>query len=250
MTSNSSVTASILVIGDEILSGRTKDKNIGYIAEHLMTMGIEVREVRIVPDVEAEIVAGVDALRHRYDYVFTTGGIGPTHDDITADSIAKAFGVPIAEDPRAIELLLQRIKPEDLNEARRRMARIPDGAELVQNPVSKAPGFMIGNVIVMAGVPSIMQAMLDDVTPRLKTGTPLTIETVDALGLPEGAYATPLATVAQAFPGASIGSYPSFRDGTFHNQIVVRARDPQQAAAAKQQILAALAELPGARAIS
>ena len=246
MPSSTLVTAAILVIGDEILSGRTKDRNIGYIAEHLTRMGIEVREVRVVPDVEAEIVEGANALRHRYDYVFTTGGIGPTHDDITADSIAKALGVPIGEDPRAIALLLERIKPEDLNEARRRMARIPDGAELVQNPISKAPGFVIDNVIVMAGVPNIMQAMLDDVTPRLRTGTPLTIETVDALGLPEGAYAEALASVAKARPETSIGSYPSYKDGTFHNQIVVRGREPAEVAAARDDILALLRTLPGA----
>ena len=247
MPSPTPVTAAILVIGDEILSGRTKDRNIGYIAEYLTRMGIEVREVRVVPDLQAEIVAGVDALRHRYDYVFSTGGIGPTHDDITADSIAKAFGVPIGEDPRASALLLERIKPEDLNEARRRMARIPDGAELIQNPISKAPGFVIGNVIVMAGVPNIMQAMLDDVTPRLHAGTPLTMETVDALGLPEGAYAEGLAAIAKAWPETSIGSYPSYREGTFHNQIVVRGREPDQVAAACGEILAMLRAMPGAR---
>jgi molybdenum cofactor synthesis domain-containing protein len=239
------VTASILVIGDEILSGRTKDKNIGYIAEYLTGMGIEVREVRVVPDIEDEIVAAVNALRHRFDYVFTTGGIGPTHDDITADSVAKAFGVEISEDPRAIELLLQRIKPDDLNEARRRMARIPHGADLIQNAVSKAPGFIIGNVMVMAGVPAVMHAMMDDLAPRLKTGTPLTVETLDAMGLPEGAYAAPLADVAKAHPDVSIGSYPSFRDGTFHNQIVVRGKVPAQVEDVKQKIAACLARLRG-----
>ncbi len=155
------VTAAILVIGDEILSGRTKDKNIGYIAEYLTNIGIDLREVRVVADVEDDIVAAVNALRTRYDHVFTTGGIGPTHDDITADSIAKAFGVPIDVDPRAVALLLERIPKDQLNEARLRMARIPEGAELIANSVSKAPGFSIGNVHVMAGVPSIMQAMLD-----------------------------------------------------------------------------------------
>ncbi len=150
---SAAITAAVLVIGDEILSGRTKDKNIGYIADYLIQIGIDLSEVRIVPDVEQEIVDAVNALRKRYTYVFTTGGIGPTHDDITADSIAKAFGVGISEHPRAIELLLTRIKKDDLNEARRRMARIPHGAELVENRVSTAPGFMIDNVIVMAGVP-------------------------------------------------------------------------------------------------
>ncbi len=239
----SEVTAAILVIGDEILSGRTKDKNIGYIAEYLTGMGINLREVRVVPDVEDEIVAALDALRARYSYVFTTGGIGPTHDDITADAVAKAFGVEIREDPRAIELLLQRIKPEDLNAARRRMARIPDGASLVQNAVSKAPGFMIGNVIVMAGVPAVMQAMLDDVAPRLQTGTRLTVETLDAMGLPEGAYAAILGDVAKAHAGVSIGSYPSFQDGMFHNQIVIRGQDPTAVEAASTAVTAALTRL-------
>ena len=241
------VTASVLVIGDEILSGRTKDKNIGYIAEYLTGMGIALREVRIVPDVEDEIVDALNALRHRYDYVFTTGGIGPTHDDITADAVAKAFCVALPEDPRAIELLLQRIKPEDLNPARRRMARIPAGASLVQNPVSKAPGFMIDNVVVMAGVPAIMQAMLDDVAPRLRAGTRLTVETLDARGLPEGAYAAALAEVARIHMGVSIGSYPSFQDGTFKNQIVVRGRDPAAVAAAVDAVTAALINLSGDR---
>src|SRR5665213_2708555 len=147
------VTAAILVIGDEILSGRTKDKNIGYIAEYLTNIGIDLREVRIVPDVEAEIVAALNVLRHRYDHVFTTGGIGPTHDDITADAVAKAFGVGIDVDQRAVAMLLERIPKADLNEARLRMARIPEGATLIVNSVSKAPGFTIGNVHVMAGVP-------------------------------------------------------------------------------------------------
>ena len=244
-SSQTTVTAAILVIGDEILSGRTKDKNIGYLAEYLTAMGIDPREVRVVPDIEAEIVDALNALRHRYDYVFTTGGIGPTHDDITADSVAKAFGVGISEDPRAIELLLQRIKPGDLNEARRRMARIPDGAELVKNAVSKAPGFMIENVIVMAGVPSVMHAMLDDVAPRLQSGTPLSMETIEAFGLPEGTYAAALADVAKAHAAVSIGSYPSFVDGTFHNQIVVRGKDPAAVAEAKAAVLAQLSHLRG-----
>src|SRR6202042_1993328 len=164
------VTAAVLVIGDEILSGRTKDKNIGYIAEYLTGLGIDLKKVRVVPDEEPEIVAALNALRSRYTYVFTTGGIGPTHDDITADCVAKAFGVSIDVDPRARALLLTRIAEKDLNEARLRMARIPKGADLILNKVSAAPGFRIGNVHVMAGVPSIMQAMLDEGAPTLKTG--------------------------------------------------------------------------------
>ena len=183
MTQAASVTAALLVIGDEILSGRTKDQNIGYIADYLTKIGIDLREVRVVPDVTAEIVAAVNALRARYDYLFTTGGIGPTHDDITAGAVAAALGVEISEDPRAIKLLLERIKPEDLNEARRRMARIPHGAGLIENKISAAPGFWIANVIVMAGVPAIMQAMLDDVAPKLATGAPVIAETIPAAGV-------------------------------------------------------------------
>src|SRR5208283_815363 len=224
--SEQSVTAAILVIGDEILSGRTGDINSGYIAHYLAQIGIETREMRVVPDVEEEIVAAVNALRGKYDYVFTTGGIGPTHDDITADGVAKAFGVALLEDPRAIALLLEWIKPQDLNEARRRMARIPQGAELVANPISKAPGFWIGNVIVMAGVPSVMQAMLDDVAPKLATGTKLLSETVRA-DCREGDIGTELGEIAKANPEVLIGSYPFVDEVRGPNtNIVVRARDP------------------------
>ena len=155
------ITAAMLVIGDEILSGRTQDTNLNYIAKFLGALGIDLREARVVPDVDDEIVAAVNALRARYDYVVTTGGIGPTHDDITADAVARAFDVSIGEDPRAIAIMMERYVPADLNAARRRMARIPAGAELIENPISKAPGFRIGNVIVLAGVPAVMQAMLD-----------------------------------------------------------------------------------------
>jgi molybdenum cofactor synthesis domain-containing protein len=230
------VTAAILVIGDEILSGRTKDKNIGYIAEYLTGLGIDVREVRVVPDVETEIVEALNALRSRYTYLFTTGGIGPTHDDITADCVAKAFGVPIDVDERAVEMMLQRMKREDLNEARLRMARIPQGAELVENPISRAPGFRIDNVIVMAGVPAIMQAMLDNVAPGLVGGTPVTAVTIQAGSLPEGLYAAPLGEIAKRFPELSIGSYPSYSPAGFANQIVVRGRDAGQLEAAEAAI--------------
>jgi molybdenum cofactor synthesis domain-containing protein len=237
------VTAAILVIGDEILSGRTKDKNIGYIAEYLAGVGIDVREVRVVPDDEAEIVAAVNGLRSRYTYLFTTGGIGPTHDDITADCVAKAFGVPIDVDERAVEMMLQRMKREDLNEARLRMARIPEGAELVENPISRAPGFRIGNVIVMAGVPAIMQAMLDNVAPGLVGGTPVTALTIQAGGLPEGLYAGPLGEIAKRFADLSIGSYPSYSPAGFANQIVVRGRDKGQLEVAEAAIRVMLDEL-------
>ena len=239
------VTAAILVIGDEILSGRTKDKNIGTIADVLNGLGIDLCEVRIVPDLEDEIVAAVNALRHRYTYLFTTGGIGPTHDDITADSVAKAFGVPIGEDPRAIEMLLQRIKPEDLNEARRRMARIPEGADLIRNDISKAPGFMLGNVIVMAGVPAIMQNMMDNVVTRLEGGARMIAASIDAAGLPEGAYAAGLGALAKLHPDVSIGSYPSFTPEGFRNQIVVRGKEPGAVETARAAVVEMLAGLQG-----
>ncbi len=232
------VTAAILVIGDEILSGRTKDRNIGYIAEYLTALGIDVREVRVVPDVEDEIVTAVNALRARYTYLFTTGGIGPTHDDITADSVAKAFGVSIDVDPRARAMLLEYIKEEDLNEARLRMARIPDGAELVPNPVSKAPGFWIGNVIVMAGVPTIMQAMLDQVAPKLRTGVRMLSETILA-NAREGDVGGPLRIIAEAHPEVTIGSYPFMgEDGRPNTNLVVRSRDPRKLAAALAEVQA------------
>ena len=240
-----SVTAAILVIGDEILSGRTKDRNIGYIAEHLAKVGVDVREARVVPDIEEEIVAAVNALRVRYDYLFTTGGIGPTHDDITADAVAKAFGVSIGEDPRALAVMMERYTPDDFTPARRRMARIPQGAELVDNPISKAPGFRLGNVIVMAGVPSVMQAMLDHAIQAVRGGAVMLVETVEAGGLPEGRYGEALREVAQARPEVSIGSYPSFKDGQFRNQIVVRCKDPETLAEAKAAVEAMIARLNG-----
>jgi molybdenum cofactor synthesis domain-containing protein len=241
------VTAALLVIGDEILSGRTKDKNIGYIAEYLTGIGIDLREVRIVPDVKDEIVAAVNALRSRYAYLFTTGGIGPTHDDITADCIAEAFGVPIDVDERARAMMLERYRPEDLNEARLRMARIPHGADLIENPISRAPGFRLGNVIVMAGVPSIMQAMLDNVAKTLATGARMIIETIEAGGVPEGLYAAGLGEVAKTHESVSIGSYPSFGPSGFRNQIVVRGKDAPAVDAAAQAVRAMLVELQAER---
>jgi molybdenum cofactor synthesis domain-containing protein len=243
-----SVTAALLIIGDEILTGRTKDKNIGYIAEYLTGIGIDLREVRVVPDVEEEIVAAVNALRGRYTYLFTTGGIGPTHDDITADSIAKAFDVGIGVDPRAVALLQERYQPHELNEARLRMARIPEGADLIENPISKAPGFRIGNVFVMAGVPSIMQAMFDIIAPSLQTGARMIIETIEAEGLAEGIYAEGLGQIASSNEGVSIGSYPSFSTSGFRNQIVVRGKDPEAVASAAAAIRELLGRLKGDRA--
>jgi len=231
------VTAAVLVIGDEILSGRTQDQNSHYIARYLADIGVDTREIRVVPDVEAEIVAAVNALRARYAYVFTTGGIGPTHDDITADAIARAFGVGIEEDPRAIKMLLEVIPADRLNEARRRMARIPLGAELIENSMSKAPGF------VMAGVPIIMHAMLDAAAPRLRTGARVLVETIEADAIPEGRYAKDLAALAARFEDVSIGSYPHFSSAGVRNQIVLRARDASKlgaAAAATREMISRL----------
>jgi molybdenum cofactor synthesis domain-containing protein len=238
------VTAGLLVIGDEILSGRTKDKNIGYIAEYLTTIGIELREVRVVPDVEEEIIAALNALRQRYTYLFTTGGIGPTHDDITADCVAKAFGVSIDYDPRVVAIMKERFDAmgTQMNEARMRMTRIPAGAELVLNKVSAAPGFWIGNVIVMAGVPSIMQAMLDYVAPKLATGAKMLSETVRA-DTREGDIGTELGAVAKQHPDVMIGSYPFMDDRGPNTNIVVRARDAEKLAAAKGAVEEMLARV-------
>ncbi|HZT28033.1 MAG TPA: molybdopterin-binding protein [Pseudolabrys sp.] len=223
------VTAGLLVIGDEILSGRTKDKNIGYVADYLTAIGIDLTEVRVVSDDEAAIVAAVNALRRAYDYVFTTGGIGPTHDDITAECIAKAFGVPLDLHPEAVAILKERLAKTggELNEARLRMARIPRGATLVANKVSGAPGFWIDNVITMAGIPAVMQAMLDEVAPKLKTGAKLLSVSIRA-DAKEGDVGSQLGAIAKAHPGALIGSYPFFDEAIGPNtNIVVRSRDPQ-----------------------
>jgi molybdenum cofactor synthesis domain-containing protein len=243
------VTAALLVIGDEILSGRTKDKNIGYVAEYLTAIGIDLMEVRVVGDDEVVIVAAVNELRQRYNYVFTTGGIGPTHDDITAECVAKAFGVSIDYDPRAVKILRDRLATTgaEMNEARMRMTRIPAGADLVLNKVSAAPGFWLENVIVMAGVPSIMQVMLDEVAPKLKTGVRILSETVRA-DAREGDIGTPLGEIAKAHPEVAIGSYPFFDENRGPNtNVVIRARDPAKLASAKAAVEDLLARVRSRR---
>lgn len=225
------VTAALLVIGDEILSGRTKDKNIGYVADYMTAIGIRLREVRVVADVEGEIIAAINALRKKYDYLFTTGGIGPTHDDITADAVAKAFGVTIDIDERAVAMMHERYAPGDLTETRLRMARIPEGADLINNSVSRAPGFMLGNVIVMAGVPRIMQVMLDDVAPRLRTGRRLLTRTV-RVSRPEGDVAPGLARLQQNCPDVQMGSYPFFQKDKLGVHLVLRSDDEAKLEAA------------------
>ncbi len=243
MSGEEIVTAAVLVIGDEILSGRTRDQNIGYIAAHFTRVGIRLQEVRVVADDEAAIVAAVNALRARYTYVFTTGGIGPTHDDITADAVAKAVGVPIDHDPRAVALLKAFFEKRGVEPtpARMRMARIPHGAELIANAVSIAPGFMIGNVIVLAGVPDVMQVMLDDVTPRLRTGAQMLTATIK-LFRAEGDVADIFATHQETFPDVAMGSYPSFSDGRISTQLVLRSTDSsllERARASLEEKLAA-----------
>ncbi len=232
-------TAAVLLIGDEILSGRTKDKNLGFIADYLNALGIDLKEARVVPDVEDEIVAAVNALRSRYNYVFTTGGIGPTHDDITADAVAKAFGVAIDHHPDAVATLTAYFKEigREPNEARLRMARVPKGATLIDNPVSKAPGFQIGNVFVMAGVPKIMQTMLEEVAPRLLKGVPMQSRAIEVLG-GEGDLAQPLAEIQSRYPTVIIGSYPFQSASGFAANLVLRSRDFAALDAAEAEVKA------------
>jgi molybdenum cofactor synthesis domain-containing protein len=238
-------TAAILVIGDEILSGRTKDKNIGFIADTLSDIGIDLCEVRIVADREEAIVEAVQALSAHYDFLFTSGGIGPTHDDITADSVAKALGIPIDIDQRAVDLLLPFWKGRGIepNESRLRMARIPAGATLIPNSISAAPGFRIGNVFVMAGVPAIMQAMMDEVVKMLPASTPVLSVTIEA-GRGEGDIAVPAANVQRAHPTVRIGSYPYHDGKRFTTRLVLRSRDAEALAAAKMAMEEALANIP------
>jgi molybdenum cofactor synthesis domain-containing protein len=237
------VTAALLVIGDEILSGRTKDKNIGYIAEYLTALGIDLKEVRVVGDEESEIVTALNALRERHTYVFTTGGIGPTHDDITADAIGAAFALPVEHHPEAMALLGARYAPGEFNERRQRMARVPRGATLVKNPISVAPGFQIENVFVLAGVPKIMQAMLEDVAPRLARGTPVIALNI-LVRLPEGPIAAELGLIQERHKTVSVGSYPFFTVGGSQAEmrasagttLVVRGRDAAEVEAAGAEI--------------
>lgn len=223
-------TAGLCVIGDEILSGRTHDKNIAQVASWLQVQGIRLAEVRVVPDVEARIVEAVNALRAAYDYLFTTGGIGPTHDDITVDAIAKAFGVGVMVHPDARAILERYYASKGgLNEGRLRMARVPDGAELIPNHMSGAPGIHIGNCFLMAGVPHITAGMLDALTGTLEGGLPVLSETVGGF-IPESEVADLLRGVEQAHEGCQIGSYPFFRDGRVGANFVVRSTDAEQLA--------------------
>jgi molybdenum cofactor synthesis domain-containing protein len=238
----------MLAIGDELLSGRTKDKNIGHLADVLTLSGIDLKEVRIVGDEEDEIVSALNALRPRYDYVFTSGGIGPTHDDITADAIGKAFGVPVKHDEKAMRMMGEMFarRGMEFNEARQRMARMPVGSVHIDNPVSVAPGFNIGNVYVMAGVPSIFQAMLDNVVPTLRTGTKMLSRTVPC-PFGEGEIGAALAAVQKAHPDTVIGSYPKFDGKTYSTDLVIRARSEAALVAAASAVEAMVSEVTGRR---
>ncbi len=236
-----SPTAAICLIGDELLSGRTRDINTQTIARYLAPFGIPIKEVRIVSDEQDRIVAAVNALRASYSYVFTTGGIGPTHDDITADAIAAAFGVGIGEHPEAAALLEARYKQMDteFTPARRRMARIPDGASLIDNPVSGAPGFQTGNVFTLAGVPKIVEGMLGDIGHRLETGAIVHSLTVRGAGLREGDLAEALAALAEKYDELSIGSYPWFQTVNNHGvALVARGTNQTQLDAIREELAA------------
>lgn len=235
------LTAAVLLIGDEILSGRTRDCNLATIAEFLASYGIDVCEARIVRDSEAEIVAALNALRARYTYVFTTGGIGPTHDDITTDAVGRAFGLPVDYDADALALLEPRYKSGEFNTMRRRMARTPKGATLIKNSVSTAPGFQIENVFVLAGIPVIMRAMLDDVGTRLKTGMMVRVATIVAR-VGEGRIASDLARIQREHPAVAIGSYPMFSENGPTVVLVVRGRDVEKVECAACSIEESLAQ--------
>ncbi|KQW76941.1 molybdenum cofactor biosynthesis protein [Devosia sp. Root413D1] len=251
MPSPEAVTAALVVIGDEILSGRTKDVNIGATADFCTELGIELREVRVVSDVEDDIIAAVNAVRARYTYVFTTGGIGPTHDDITADAIAKAFGVklPINDEARAMLEARWKQTGTEVNEARLRMARIPEGGTLIVNSVSAAPGFRIGNVHVMAGVPKIMLAMLEAIAPTLQGGKKVKSITIRC-GVGEGSIGGPLGRIQDEFPDVKMGSYPQMGQTFVMTELVLRSSDEARLAEAAGRVREMVAEAHRAAGLS
>jgi len=221
--------ACLLVIGNEVLSGRTRDANIQFLATGLGELGIPLREVRVIPDVPETIIGTVNEVRAKFDYVFTTGGIGPTHDDITSECVAAAFGVPWEPHPIAWPRMEAAYKPGEFNAARQRMATMPRGATLIENTISVAPGFQMGNVYVMAGVPKIMQSMFEWLAPRLEGGTKIEMRAVHVMGLPEGIIAEGLAEVQKHFPDLDLGSYPFYRASG--NGVALVAKGPDAAAA-------------------
>ena len=251
MPSPEPVTAALVVIGDEILSGRTKDVNIGATADFCTELGIELREVRVVSDVEDDIIAAVNAVRARYTYVFTTGGIGPTHDDITADAVAKAFGVklPINDEARAMLEARWKQTGTEVNEARLRMARIPEGGTPIVNSVSAAPGFRIGNVHVMAGVPKIMLAMLEAIAPTLQGGKKVKSVTIRC-GVGEGTIGGPLGRLQDEFPDVKMGSYPQMGQTFVMTELVLRSSDEARLAEAAGRVREMVAEAHRAAGLS
>ncbi len=236
------VTACVLIIGNEILSGRTRDANLAYLGARLNELGVRLMEARVIPDRVEVIVETLNDVRRRFDYVLTTGGIGPTHDDITAECVARAFGVPLIEHPEARAILEDHYGPDELNEARLRMAKTPEGASLIENPVSKAPGFQIGNVFVMAGIPSIMKAMFESLRHRLTGGHPLLSKAVVA-ALPESYLAPGLGDIQTRYPDIEIGSYPFYRMGVFGVRLVLRAAQTEPLEAAAGEVRALVRQL-------
>ncbi|MGJ3259557.1 MAG: competence/damage-inducible protein A [Rhodospirillales bacterium] len=244
-TSNAKpVTAGLVIIGNEILSGRTRDANLQFLGDELNKLGIRLTEVRVVNDVPDAIVEAVNTLRQRYTYVFTTGGIGPTHDDITSECVAQAFGLDFGLNPEAVKLLEDHYEPGELTEARLRMARTPVDATLIDNPVSKAPGFQVENVFVLPGVPRIMQAMFSGMKHRLTGGKPMVSRTVTS-HVPEGRAGGPLTELQARHPETEIGSYPFYRNDRPGANIVIRAEDPEKADAAAHDVVDMLKELGG-----
>ena len=242
--SEKTVTACLLIIGNEILSGRTKDANLAFLGTRLNDIGVRLMEARVIPDIEATIVEALNEVRARFDYVFTTGGIGPTHDDITAACVAKAVGRPLTLHPEAHALLLAHYPPGQLNESRLRMAHTPEGAVLIDNPVSTAPGFQIENVFVMAGIPAIMQAMFDGIVHRLVGGKPLLSRSL-TLAMPEGRIAKGLGDLQVTYPDVEMGSYPFNRQGNFGTRLVLRATDPARLDAAAKELDAIVESMGG-----
>ena len=239
------VTAAMMIIGNEILSGRTTDANLPFVAGELTKLGIRLMEVRVVADIEADIVAAVNALRQRYTYLFTTGGIGPTHDDITTACVAKAFGLAVHRHPDAVAIMQRRYaNPADLTPARLKMTEVPVGGSLIDNPVSGAPGFQIGNVYVMAGIPSVARAMFDGLKHRLQGGPPMLSRTVVS-NLGEGLIAADLAAVQERWPDIEIGSYPFHRRGVFGSSLVLRGTDAARLDVAAEEVRAVVRKLGG-----
>lgn len=237
-------TAAVLIIGNEVLSGRTRDANLGWLGERLGRLGIPIIEARVVRDDEAAVIAALDALRATYTYVFTTGGIGPTHDDITSACVAKAFGVPLVRHPDALAALQKHYADADMTPGRLKMTDVPEGATLITNPVSSAPGFRIGNVFVLAGVPRIMQAMVDGIAHDLVGGPPVLSGSVTAR-IGEGVLAGPLGEIQASYPDVELGSYPYFRFGQFGVSVVARGTDQAAIDAALAAVAHAMEDLGG-----